>query len=288
MCTGLRFVDMKNNKMNSRRPFFPGMLLLLSAVIASAYPPAPPHTIYGMIRGEDGEPVNNSALIIFETAEGLTFTGSISENLEPGINYEIFVPMDVDAVSNPYQDNALTPQVPFRISVVIGSTTNVPLQMQGDFMLLGEEGKKTRLDLTLGVDSDGDGLPDAWEQFLIDILGGGMTLADIDPDGDDDGDGMSNYGEYIAGTYAFDGQDAFILHLKEQTSDTMVFNFLAIPGRTYGIERSVNLGVWEPVEFVVPARSSNPVIAYPASNVHTVEIDVTSTNQATFFRGIVH
>ncbi|QBG47444.1 hypothetical protein EGM51_08585 [Verrucomicrobia bacterium S94] len=260
--------------------------LLLSAGAAMAYPPAPPHTLYGMIRGEDGEPVNDSSRIVFETSEGKTFSGGVSESLEPGINYELIVPMDVDP-SDPYHENALAPQVPFRIYVVIGSATNVPLQMQGDFLLLGEEGQKTRLDLTLGVDSDGDGLPDAWEQFLIDILDGGLTLNDIDPDGDSDSDGMTNFEEYIAGTYAFDQSDLFELHLKERTEDATVFQFLAIGGRTYTIEESEDLQEWNSTVFSVPSIRTNLVIAYPAAVVETVEIKVNSTNPAVFYRGVV-
>ncbi|MDZ8119882.1 hypothetical protein [Pontiella agarivorans] len=275
---------MKTAKKNILRTAWVG--LLLSAGAAMAYPPAPPHTLYGMIRGEDGEPVNDSSYIVFETSEGQTFSGAVSENLEPGINYEMIVPMDVDP-SNPYHENALAPEVPFRIYVVIGASTHVPLQMQGDYLLLGDEGRKTRLDLTLGVDSDGDGLPDAWEQFLIDILGGGLTLSDIEPDGDDDGDGMTNFEEYIAGTYAFDHSDLFELHLKERTTNATVFQFLAIGGRTYTIEETDDLQEWNIAEFSVPSIRTNQVIAYPASRVGTVEIEVNSTNPAVFYRGVV-
>lgn len=277
---------MKKTEIRFLRRLCAGLVVALSAGIAEAYPPAPPHTVYGMIRGEDGNPINNSASIVFQTLEGLSFTGSVSQNLEPGINYEMFVPMDVNA-SDPYLDNALQPQIPFLVYVVVGSTTNVPLQMQGEYLLLGEEGEKTRLDLTLGVDSDGDGLPDAWEQFLIDILGGGLALADIDPSGDNDGDGMTNYDEYIAGTYAFDDTDLFELYLKESTVDTRTFQFLAIAGRTYTIEKSDNLSDWETTEFIVPSVSADEVIAYPASVVGTVEVDLVSTNEAVFYRGVV-
>ena len=278
---------MKNQHLKSYAAVHFGLLLFVVPSV-QAYPPAPPHAIYGMVRGEDGEPVSDSSSIVFETAEAFQIVGTVAENLEPGVNYEVMVPMDANTIINePYLENALTPLVPFRIFVVIGSTTNLPLQMQGDYHLLGEEGQKTRIDLTLGVDSDGDGLPDAWEQFIIDILGGGLTLADITPGGDSDGDGMTNYDEYIAGTYAFDEQELFELVLKERKDEVMVFQFLGISGRTYTIEGSSNLEDWEPVEFVVPSISTSPWIAYPVSSIGTVEVEVSATNAATFFRGIV-
>lgn len=269
--------------------FFIGIMALLTMLHGSyAYPPAPPHVIFGMARGEDGEPISNSSSIIFKTEDGVVVNGTVAQNLEPGVNYEVVVPMDANTITNvPYVSNALTPLVPFRISVVIGATTNIPLQMQGDYHLLGEEGGETRIDLTLGVDSDGDGLPDAWEQFIIDALGGGLTLQDITPFGDNDGDGLTNYEEYLAGTYAFDSQDTFKLYVKERTSDTVVFEFLGVAGHTYTIQKSENLIDWTTSEFVVPKVGSFPLVAYPASTTKTVTVEVVSTNQAFLYRGIV-
>jgi hypothetical protein len=48
--------------------------------------------------------------------------------------------------------------------------------MKGDLSKLGEPGKRTHLDLTLGEDLDGDGIPDAWERALLAALGGNRTL----------------------------------------------------------------------------------------------------------------
>ena len=44
-----------------------------------------------------------------------------------------------------------------------------------------------------GADSDGNGLPDAWERLHFGHIG-------VDPNADPDGDGMSNLQEYLAGT----------------------------------------------------------------------------------------
>ena len=48
--------------------------------------------------------------------------------------------------------------------------------MRGDYSALGRPGESTRIDLTLGEDRDGDGLPDAWERTLITASGGKLTL----------------------------------------------------------------------------------------------------------------
>lgn len=51
------------------------------------------------------------------------------------------------------------------------------------------------------VDSDDDGLPDYWERLIIERHTGSpaLTLADVLPAGDDDGDGVPNSVEYAAG-----------------------------------------------------------------------------------------
>jgi hypothetical protein len=264
------------------------VLILGSGVPVFAFPPAPPHEIYGMVRGEDGEPMSQSSVsIVLETDGNIQVSGNVVPNLEPGINYRLVVPMDSGVTADPYLDNALKSNVPFLISVVIGPTTYLPLEMTGDFSHLGEPGKSTRIDLTLGVDSDGDGLPDAWENILIELLGGGLTLADITPGGDSDHDGMSNYSEYIAGTYAFDSQDVFKLDLQDSPPETMVFNFLAIKGRTYEIQGSSNLTDWVSVPFVVPLAGTNTIGSYSASDVRVLEVEVPSTNSTTYYRGIV-
>src|SRR4029434_45759 len=127
------------------------------------------------------------------------------------VNYRLEVPMDSGTAPDLYQPTALRPFFQYRLKVVIGQTVYLPIEMGGHFAQSGQPSQKTRIDLTLGVDSDGDGLPDAWEQALIAIYGG--TLDSVWPQDDADGDGISNLDEYLAGTYAFDPSDGFRLTL---------------------------------------------------------------------------
>jgi len=51
------------------------------------------------------------------------------------------------------------------------------------------------------LDDDGDGMPDDWEQQIIDAASGGIyTIDDVLPNDDFDGDGFSNITEYEKGT----------------------------------------------------------------------------------------
>ena len=58
-------------------------------------------------------------------------------------------------------------------------------------------------DLTI-EDSDGDGLPDAWEtSFISHLAQFGIIFTDVTPSEDYDGDGLTNYQEYLSGTNPF-------------------------------------------------------------------------------------
>jgi hypothetical protein len=146
--------------------------------------------------------------------------------------------------------------------------------MVGNFSQIGQPSESTRIDLTLGVDSDGDGLPDAWEEALIAVLGG--SLADINPNDDSDGDGINNMDEYLAGTYAFDPTDGFLLTLAGVNAGASALEFLAIRGRTYSIQASSNFTQWAPVSFrVVTGGTPGTLQAnYQAVDVRLLRVEV--------------
>src|SRR6185369_5788412 len=105
---------------------------LLSLVAALAFPPAPHHTLYGMVRNQFGDPLNISPSGVFlETPTGVQLLAGVVNNLEPGVNYRLEVPMDsgTSGDTNAYQPTALKPFFPFKLKVLIGQTTYVPIQM---------------------------------------------------------------------------------------------------------------------------------------------------------------
>jgi hypothetical protein len=224
--------------------------LLLQAASVRAFPPAPHHTLFGMVRNEWGTPINVAgATVVIQTGNGLGVTAVISPSSEPGVNYRLVIPMDAGTTLDLYQSTALRRGQPFQLRVQIGNLTYLPLEMVTSTPQLGPSAGSTRLDLTLGEDSDHDGLPDAWEQAIISVLGG--TLASITPEGDADGDGISNLNEYLAGTFAFDPHDGFRLSIARVDGEGTTLEFLGIRGRTYSIQASFDLKQWTPVNFSV-------------------------------------
>ena len=259
---------------------------------APAFPPAPHHTLYGMVRNQFGDPISISPSDVYlETPAGTQLPCSLVNGLEPGVNYRLEVPMDsgTSGETNAYQPTALKPFFQFKLNVLIGQTIYLPIEMTGDFSKIGQPGQKTRIDLTLGVDSDGDGLPDAWEQALIAIYGG--NLAGINPNDDTDGDGISNLNEYLAGTYAFDPTDGFQLNFTSLTAGASEMEFLAIRGRTYGIQASSNLQQWTPVDFNLVTGGVPGALrsTYSSTDVRRIRLQVPNQAGATnrYFRAVV-
>lgn len=261
---------------------------------AESYPPAPHHVIHGMVRDEYGEALSMAtAQVLLETTNGVAIACGISPDIAPGENYRLTVPMDSLTALDLYKTTALHSAVPFRLKVKIGATVYLPLEMAGNLASLGKPAGDTLMNLTLGVDSDGDGLPDAWEYLLIQMLGGGLTLADINPNGDNDGDGLSNYQEYLASTYAWDPDDGpsdgLRLGFIRRSGQGPVVQFYGIAGRTYSVHGTTNLSTWTTMSVRVPPGDVNatPTQQYlnPVSQILELEVLLPAPQpQAMFFR----
>ena len=265
--------------------------LLASGLVAWAFPPAPHHVLYGTVRDEQGNPLRaGAAEVVLEATSGVQVRAMTLDGAEPGVNFALVVDMDAGTTADPYRPTALNPRVPFRIRVRIGQSYYLPIQMRGDFALLGKPGGKTRIDLTLGEDSDGDGLPDAWERIVASQLGIGGGLAGIDGSGDADHDGLSNLDEYLAGTYAFDPADGLALRLLRVDADASVAEFLAISGRTYEVQSSADFKTWTSRSFHVGQAAADVRFRCVDTRVERIRIPASGEGGApsAFFRVVAH
>ncbi len=253
------------------------LCLLWNSVTTYAFPPAPHHRFYGSVRNEYGHPITSEdAEIIFETSSGRVIKTSISDYLPAGTNYRLEVPMDAGLIDRKHKPTAMRPQMPFTIRVNIGARTFLPIEMLiDDNSKMGLAGQKTLLNLTLGEDADGDGLPDAWERELMQRM---KDLDDVDPNGDADGDGLTNLEEYISGNYAYDDENEFTLDVVGFNESSAVLEFMAIRGRDYTVYVSSNLTDWTPTTFRMP-DSAEPNVSYQhyrAQDVRAVRVEVPS------------
>jgi hypothetical protein len=112
-------------------------------------------------------------------------------------------------------------------------------------------------------DSDGDGMPDAWEQE------NGLVVGVNDAGGDADGDGLTNLEEYRACT---DPQSAAsTLRLTIEYSGAVVLQFQAVSNKAYTVEFTDSLnggGSWSNLVTINAAPATGPlnVTNYPPSS----------------------
>lgn len=258
-----------------------------------AFPPAPNHTIYGLVRDQIGNPLDvTGAEITLETSAGIQATAPIVAGLEPGVNYRLDVPMDAGLTADLYKPTALLPAAAFRLRVRIGSTTFLPMEMTGNLKALGFPGGRTRIDLTLGVDADGNGLPDDWEKAAAAFLGLQWSSGSIKPGDLYPGTGLTFRDVYLAGTYAVNPDDGFALKIISNPGEAPKLAFTVVKGRAYTIQVGAEIGEWTTVAFrVMPVTADSASIdAYQAATTQRIEIEpptIDSDSPMRFYRLIV-
>ncbi len=106
------------------------------------------------------------------------------------------------------------------------------------------------------LDSDGDGLPDAWE-----IANGLDRFNAADAAADKDGDGQTNMQEYIAGTDPQNGASFLVATPSPAAGGGCVIHFIARAGHSYTVQWRTDLaaGVWQKLTDVAAPGSDTPV-----------------------------
>lgn len=267
------------------------ILATLLPLSSQAFPPAPPHTLYGVVRDQIGNPLDLGGEVIFESASGVKITTFVAARTEPAINYQLEIPMDAGLTADAYLPTALRPTAPFLLRVRIGKSTYLPIEMTGDLNKLGLPGGRTRIDLTLGIDADGNGLPDAWEKAVAALLGRPWIAGQIRPEDFYPGSGMSYREVYVAGTYAVEPKDGFTLQILSPAGESPRLEFTVVKGRSYTVQAASTIGHWSDVSFRVLSAGSNAPEqwTYQAAQTQRVQIEASSSVGAPvrFFRLIV-
>ncbi len=239
----------------------------------AAFPPAPHHLLHGIVRDSFGNPINvRGTKLILQTPTGTQIAAEIIPGIEPGLNYRLQVPMDSGMTPNLYQPGVLKPAAPFRLWVLIGTTTNLPIEMVADYSHLGQPGETTRMDLTTGVDANHDGLPDDWERLI------NPDISKVNPNALAP-NGMTYLQAYYAGIYSFDITNGLALSLVQVSNQVPTLQFTLVPGRTYTIQTSSDLKNWLPTSFRIPAEGLDAALrsSYLADKVQQLQVEVPST-----------
>jgi hypothetical protein len=100
-------------------------------------------------------------------------------------------------------------------------------------------------------DVNSNGMSDLYEQYYFGSVSTNRTRLT-----DTDGDGMTDYAEFIAGTDPTNAASNLRLIRSFATNGVMTAQWSAIPGRIYEVQTSTNLGDWSPVSLWMQASSS--------------------------------
>ena len=109
--------------------------------------------------------------------------------------------------------------------------------LTGEQATVGKAGDSTTVRVLLSEDKNGNGVADEYEEAR---LYEGMTLGGVynpsyvyDPAADDDGDGVTNYAEYLAGTDPFLATDYLRFTEAKFEGESFKVSFETNPGRSY-------------------------------------------------------
>ncbi len=253
------------------------LAILLRIPAAQAFPPAPDGLIYGLVKDQYGAPLmNTQAKVVLITSDGKQIVNTVVPGLAIGVNYMLSVPMDAAVTSDLYTANALMVGTPFKLYVVSGSTTNLPIQMTGASVLLGKSAKQTRLDLTLGVDSNGNGIPDAWEKLFLADINTNLALTNLNAGVDYAHSGRTLMQEFLLGNHPFNPQGIFDVRLVTSNDGATLLEFTTMFGRSYTALGSSDLKTWTQLSFTIPSEGSTPAVRafYYASDIRTLQIQI--------------
>ena len=226
-------------------------VFVLAAFAAMAGTPQPSEIVYGRVRDAFGFPYTDSGRIILSKngveCARYDFGGILSQ----GLNYRLT--LDMDSGGTPYSPHAVRPGDVLTISVQVGGVVQ-PL-IPTNRLVAGAPGSAVRLDLITGTDANGDGLPDEWEQQLVEQSGGRLqTIQDVKPNDDFDGDGLSNLQEFYAGTFPFLTTDLLKINDFVRVSPSRIkLRFLTSQNVDYRVVATESLSgdSWYPLRFAV-------------------------------------
>ena len=217
------------------------LTLLLPCTLVGGLP-QPMCVYYGQALDGYGLPYRTNAQVLLYHGANVIASQTIAGSLTPGVNFALYVHLDDGRSPVPYSSRAL--RSGDIVSIMVRDPEGLKTIMENQAVpTVGQPGDLVMINATAAEDLNRDGLPDPWEQELINWSGGALrTLADVHPGDDFDGDGMTNLQEYRAGTFAFLDYDYLFIEQYDRTPNNRLrLTFLSVPGKVYSVGYAANI-----------------------------------------------
>lgn len=227
---------------------------LIQPVAARAGMPQPMCVFYGQAKDGYGQPYLRDANVLLLKGTNQIASQTIHGSLSPGVNFALYVHLDDGRTATPYSPRAV--HSGDMVSIIVKDPEGQKTIMEAQAIPpVSQPGDMVFVYATAGTDENHDGIPDQWEWELIANSGGVLhSLADVHPNDDFDGDGMSNLQEYLAGTFPFLDYDYFAIdHVEATANHRLQLTFLTVPGKVYTAYSTTNLSkpAWETCAFAL-------------------------------------
>jgi hypothetical protein len=274
----------------------PGVMRRAVVSLLSLYPlsfsvlfaalPTPSCVFYGEVRDEYGVPYVENAEVILRVAGRECNRWPIVGILAPGVNFKLMLEMD-EGTGALYATYAARAGQSVSLSVLTQGGERPIVETHA--LAVGQPGEFIGVYVNTGSDTDGDGLPDEWEQLLVDNSSGGLSdISQVQPEDDFDGDGVSNLDEYRGGTYAFLGDD--FLAVEEMASlvgGRLRLRFLTTRGITYQVLAAKQIGEgteWQTQRFSLGESDASAPHDALVGDGYYVSVYVPVTDPSQFYR----
>ncbi len=258
----------------------------LALGVCQAGVPQPPCVFYGEARDAYGLPYVSDAEVILRVEGRECCRWPIMGTLAPGVNFKLSLELD-SGTATPYASYAAHPGQAVTISVLAPGGERPIMETRA--LAAGQAGDLIGVYVTTGTDANTNGLPDEWDQMLVDCSNGALTnISQVRPEDDMDGDGVSNRDEYRGGTYAFLGDD----YLKLEDPATLPngklrLRFLTTRGFSYQVVAASHAGAdasWLPVPLTL--SEADDAVSYNAvvGDGNYLSVYVKTTDPVRFYR----